>query len=219
MPALVQDRNTPHRENVDFTHPVAAAQKIYAGSIVMRDTAGNAVKGAPAAGQKALGVAQEQADNTGGAAGAIDVRVRLGAFRFANDGTVTRADIGRLAYVVDDQTVAGNDNVGARSALGAILDVDAVGVWVDVGANLDLTATANLDFPAIAAAASSDLTIPVPGAAVGDGVSLGLPAAPTAGLIFQGFVSAADVVTVRATNITAAAIDAAAATIRATVHK
>ena len=52
-----------------------------------------------------------------------------------------------------------------------------------------------------------------------DAVSLGLPAAPAAGLLFNAFVSAANTVTVRASNITAAPVDAASATYRATVHK
>ena len=80
-----------------------------------------------------------------------------------------------------------------------------------------LTATAALDFGSIAAAASADLTITVTGAAVNHSVTLGLPAAPTAGIIYQGFVSATNTVTVRATNITAAAIDPASQTFRATV--
>lgn len=80
-----------------------------------------------------------------------------------------------------------------------------------------LTATAALDFGLIAAAASADLTITVTGAAVNHSVTLGLPAAPTAGIVYQAFVSAADTVTVRATNITAAGIDPASQTFRVTV--
>jgi hypothetical protein len=79
--------------------------------------------------------------------------------------------------------------------------------------------SAALDFPSIAAVSSADLTIAVSGAAVGDCVDLALPAAPTAGLIFQAFVSAADTVTVRAMNITAGAVDAASATYGVTVAK
>lgn len=79
-----------------------------------------------------------------------------------------------------------------------------------------LTATAALDFGSIAAAASADLTITVTGAAVNDGVILGLPAAPTAGIVYQAFVSAVNTVTVRATNLTAAAIDPASQTFRIT---
>lgn len=80
-----------------------------------------------------------------------------------------------------------------------------------------LTATAALDFGNILAASSADLTITVTGAAVGDAVILGPPAAPDASLTFLGFVSAADTVTVRAFNIGAVAVDQASMTFRATV--
>lgn len=75
-----------------------------------------------------------------------------------------------------------------------------------------LSASASLNFPSISAAGQQDLTITVTGAATGDEVVMALPAAPTAGLIFNAFVSAANTVTVRASNITASPIDPAAAT-------
>lgn len=97
------------------------------------------------------------------------------------------------------------------------------GKAIAVGGGTPITAyhseTATLDFASIAAAASADLTVSVPGAAVGDTVAIGLPAAPAAGLVFFGFVSAANVVTVRAMNITAAAVDAASATYRVSVFR
>jgi hypothetical protein len=77
--------------------------------------------------------------------------------------------------------------------------------------------SASLNFGSIGAAAQADLTITITGAAVGDEVVMALPAAPTAGLIFNAFVSAADTVTIRASNITAAPIDPAAATFGAIV--
>ncbi|MEZ0374917.1 MAG: hypothetical protein ACAI44_37875, partial [Candidatus Sericytochromatia bacterium] len=80
-------------------------------------------------------------------------------------------------------------------------------------------ATASLDFGSINAATAADLTIAVTGAAVNDEVGIGLPAAPTAGIIFNAFVSAADTVTVRAYNFTAGAINPAAFTFRVTVRK
>lgn len=82
-----------------------------------------------------------------------------------------------------------------------------------------LTATAALDFPSIAAAAQADITVTVTGAAVGDSVAPGLPASPIAGLILNVFVSATDTVTFRASNITSGAIDPPSATYRATVLK
>lgn len=72
-------------------------------------------------------------------------------------------------------------------------------------------ATATLDFPSISAVSQSDLTITVTGAAVGDEVVLALPAAPAAGIVFNAYVSAANTVTVRASNITAAPVDPASA--------
>lgn len=82
-----------------------------------------------------------------------------------------------------------------------------------------LMASAALDFPSINAVSQADLTIAVPGAALNDTVELGLPAAPAAGLVFNAFVSAADTVTVRATNVTAGAVNAASATYRVVVRK
>jgi hypothetical protein len=75
-----------------------------------------------------------------------------------------------------------------------------------------LSGSASLNFAEIAAAAQASLTITVTGAAVGDEVIMALPAAPAAGIVFNAFVSAADTVTVRASNITAAPVDPAAAT-------
>ena len=82
-----------------------------------------------------------------------------------------------------------------------------------------LTSTAVLNFAEIAAQAGEDLTIALVGAAVGDAVFLGPPAAPEAGLTYVGFVSAADVVTVRCLNVTAAPINPASATFRVMVIK
>lgn len=75
-----------------------------------------------------------------------------------------------------------------------------------------LSGSASLNFGSIASAAQADLTITVTGAAAGDEVIMGLPAAPAAGIVFNAFVSAANTVTVRASNISGAPVDPAAAT-------
>ncbi len=133
MVALTQDRPTPERAGVDQADPVAAGAVIYAGALVALNATGYAVPGATATGLVARGVAQEAVDNSAGADGAVSVASKRGVFRFANDGSVGRADIGATAYIVDDQTVANNDATGTRSAAGKIIDVDSVGVWVQVG--------------------------------------------------------------------------------------
>lgn len=219
--ALTADRNTPMQDSELIAVPMAAV-KIFGGGLVAANAAGYATPGAVSTGLTYLGRAEEQKDNTGGAPGAKTVLVRRGkAFKFKNSGAdaVTQAEFGQACYIVDDETVAKTNGNGTRSPAGTVVGVDTDGVWVAESKRANLTATAALDFPSIAAAASADLTIAVAGAAVNDSVSLGLPAAPTAGLIFQAFVSAANVVTVRATNITAGAVDAVSATVRATVHK
>lgn len=81
-----------------------------------------------------------------------------------------------------------------------------------------LSATATLDFGSILAAASADLTITVTGAAVGDSVSFGLPAAPDTSTVFNAFVSSTNTVTVRCFNVGTIAVDPASATYRVTVH-
>lgn len=131
--ALTSERITPFRDGVEFSDPVAAGVVIYVGALVALDAAGNLVPGATATGLKARGVAMETVDNSAGAAGADNCLVRAGVARFGNDGTITRADIGATAYIVDDETVADNDATGTRSAAGVIVDVDADGVWVKIG--------------------------------------------------------------------------------------
>jgi hypothetical protein len=101
--------------------PVAAATKIYAGSLVCVNSAGLAVPAADAAGYAFAGVAQEQVDNGSGANGAKMVRVRrTGVFEF-DALSLTQAMVGQPMYAVDDHTF--------DDASGAINDVK-VGVLV-----------------------------------------------------------------------------------------
>lgn len=131
--ALTKDRNTPVRPGDMYNHPVAAGAVIYAGGIVCLNAARDAVPGSVSATLLAVGRAEEAVDNTGGAAGDQSVNARPGVFRFENDGSIARADIGGNAYIVDDETVADNDGTGTRSQAGKIEDVDADGVWVKIG--------------------------------------------------------------------------------------
>lgn len=131
--ALSADRNTPRKEGDLRQFPVAADTKIFAGALACIDAAGNAVPGATNANLTAVGRAEGQADNTGGAAGDITVDVRKGVFRYANSAgadEIGPEDIGKTAYIVDDETVALTDGGATRSAAGTIYDLDAQGVWI-----------------------------------------------------------------------------------------
>lgn len=133
--ALTKDRNTSRRDGVQYNDPLAANAKIYAGSIVCLDASGNAVPGSTATTLKVRGLAQEQVDNTGGAAGAKRIETRRGVFQLANSTStdlITRAEIGSQCYIVDDQTVAKTSATNTRSVAGVVRDVDDGGVWVEI---------------------------------------------------------------------------------------
>lgn len=134
MTALTQPRNTPAWG--DSPHRVgdaAASVLIYAGAIVMRDASGNLTKGATATDLIGVGRASSTVDNSGGSAADETVAFEQGTFRFANSASgdaITKADIGNIAFAVDDQTVAKTDGTGTRSPVGIIAGVDDLGVWV-----------------------------------------------------------------------------------------
>jgi hypothetical protein len=134
MTALTQDRASLRRPGEQMEPPVGANARIFAGALVAINAAGFAVPGATGATLKGAGVAERRADNTGGADGAIRVRLSKTPYAFANSAAadaITLADIGSDCYMVDDQTVAKTNGGGTRGRAGRIYDVDVDGVWVD----------------------------------------------------------------------------------------
>ncbi len=93
-----------------------------------------------------------------------------------------------------------------------------IGSWSEMGL-YPLSGSATLDFPSIAGGGTAELTITVTGAAAGDAVVLGPPAALEAGLAATGRVSAADTVTVRMHNTTGGAVNPGSATWKARIVK
>lgn len=133
MTAMTGPRKVDRREP-EYREPiVAAATTIHQGAIVVLE-AGVAKPGRTATGLVAIGTAQQSA-----VAGEA-VRVRRGCFLFENSADadeITAADIGADAWIVDDQTVARTGAIvesnPTRSKAGRIFDVDAYGVWVEIG--------------------------------------------------------------------------------------
>ena len=132
MVALTSERNTRLRIGDLRLEPVAAAVKIFGGSLVMRNAAGYLTKGATATGCIGVGRAEKTIDNSAGALGALSLDYRLGSFLFANLAAdlVTIADIGKPCFIADDQTVARTDATATRSRAGIVEAVEATGVWV-----------------------------------------------------------------------------------------
>lgn len=134
MVALTAERNTRFRTGDLRVEPMAATVKIWNGSLVMRNAAGFLTKGATATGCVGVGRAEKTVDNGAGVNGALSVEYRIGLFLFANSAAgdlITIADIGKLCYIVDDQTVAKTDATATRSRAGIIDGIEANGaVWV-----------------------------------------------------------------------------------------
>lgn len=134
MAALTADRNTPSQSASRIGVPVAAGVKAFAGGIAVANANGFAAPGSTATTLTYLGRFAETVDNTAGANGAKTVQVdRKDAYQYGNlaGDLVTQADLGKVCYIVDDQTVAKTNGGNTRSAAGKVVGVDADGVWVE----------------------------------------------------------------------------------------
>jgi hypothetical protein len=128
---------------------------------------------------------------------------------FRNDGSL------RPASLADG--LAANNTLYYSSTQSKLTYKDAAGVLYPQPRILSATAT--LDFGSTAAQSSTDLTVSVTGAVVGDAVTLGLPASPAANTCFTAWVSSPDTCTVRHNNYSSGAVDPASGTYRITVIK
>lgn len=135
MAPLTTDRQTQLQAGNLRDGPVAAGQLIFAGSLVCRNAAGYLVKGATAVGLTGVGCAEVRCDNSAGAAGDVRLLYRPGIFLYANSAAgdlIALTEIGKVCFVVDDQTVAKTDGGATRSRAGIVENVDAQGVWVRI---------------------------------------------------------------------------------------
>ena len=103
--------------------PVEASTKIYAGTMVATNAAGNAVPAGTAGAVVIWGRCEKQVDNSSGNAGDLVVTVRKGPYYFAQDQSITQANIGQNAYAVDDSTVSLSDGGGTRLLAGVIYPI------------------------------------------------------------------------------------------------
>jgi len=128
MAALTDNRDTAEKASpfaFRHTRPVAAGVLIYQGALVALNAAGFLEPVTAAAGLTPVGRAEEQVDNSTGAAGDANCDVRSGIFAWENDlvAPVALADTGAVVYGEDDQTVSTN---AAVSVVGVLYEYDAV---------------------------------------------------------------------------------------------
>lgn len=131
---LTAERDTPARAGNQFSIGAETGATIYAGSLVAVNANGWATNALNVSGYIVVGRAAETIVNTVaagfGSTGALQVAVDTGTFGWRNAGDVTRANIGAMAYIVDDQTVSVATN-GNNVIAGIVVDVDGSYVWVD----------------------------------------------------------------------------------------
>jgi hypothetical protein len=104
--------------------PVAAATKIYANSIVAMNASGYAVPASATSSLVVIGRAINSADNSGGAAGDLEINIEQGAFDFAMASGVNAlvdSDIGKVVYAQDDCTISKTDQGGTLPIAGVFL--------------------------------------------------------------------------------------------------
>ena len=133
MANATEGRNTKRRNADQVVGLVNNAAVIYAGTLVTRlASGGNIVAAGTASAGRAVGVAETSVTGDG----TKTVEYRRGTFQFANSASgdlITLGDVGSNCFIVDNQTVAKTDGSSSRQIAGKIIDVDAGGVWVEVG--------------------------------------------------------------------------------------
>jgi hypothetical protein len=136
--ALTADKKFVERALGWRNFPVAAGVKIHNNAIVALNATGFLKPAGGATGLPAdvvVGVAYGACDNTGGIDGAKRLDTRSDTARPHKSGTgadlITRVNIGKACYAVDDEIVALTDGTATLARAGKIHDVTEDGqVWV-----------------------------------------------------------------------------------------
>jgi hypothetical protein len=135
MAALTGDAQRRRKGQItEQVYQVAANAVIYYNAIVALDASGYLVPAADTAGLDVVGIADEPANNTGGANGALEVRVYRGAALIATTGAskLVQADVGGDAFILDDNTVVKTAGTTNNVVGGEVLELaNADAVWVN----------------------------------------------------------------------------------------
>lgn len=132
--ALSTDRHTPYQDAELIIVPVAADAVCYAGGIACANASGYATPGAVSTTLTYLGRFEEHVDATDLSNGAVSIAVRRKkAFKWKNSNSdpVTQASLGKVCYILDDETVAATSATNTRSVAGKVVGLESDGVWVE----------------------------------------------------------------------------------------
>ncbi len=140
----------------------------------------------------------------------------VGMYGSDADETIAAYNISDNLFYYFNRALYGDNNAIISTASFTFQDSVKIGSSGTAIAGV-FSATATLNFPSISSNGTESLTMTVTGATTGSSVCLSAPSTLEAGLIFSGFVSAANTVTIRIHNTAGSAVDPASATWRATV--
>lgn len=134
MTALTEDRDTRRKEGDIGQGPVAASAKLYGGAFVCFNASGYLVAGADTAGLILAGICRGQKDNSSGADGDLTAEFeRDGLHIMIMDMAITRADLGKKVFLVDDQTADLEGNVSNAVFCGVIAEyISATKAYIDI---------------------------------------------------------------------------------------
>lgn len=125
------------RDGYAVALPMASNEVIWSGALVTFDRSGLKAYEADDHGTSdflCAGIAAESADNSGTSyESGKTIRVRRGVFAVGRaTNALTRAYLGKLVYIADNQTVTPFGVPGSNTVAGMVLDVDSAGkVWID----------------------------------------------------------------------------------------
>lgn len=130
--ALTADKNFQSKGGRLFTYPVDGGSIIYKGALVCTNAAGFLVPAADTAGfSNCVGVADERVDNSAGADGALNCRVRCGERYLVNATSITQGMVGDQMFVVDDATFDDSAGVVNNIRAGILVEfVSATSGWI-----------------------------------------------------------------------------------------
>lgn len=128
----VSSHDARRKDGALVLYPLGAGVHVRKGGLLAAAATGLVQPASDSAGLVFVGVAYEESDNTGGAAGAKSVRVlKTGIYTYAKTAAVL-SDTGKTAFVVDDVT-ASTAPTADNLACGIVVGVpDAVSVQIRI---------------------------------------------------------------------------------------
>lgn len=178
--------------------------------------------GAPDAANVALSGSATETVLNGPANGTIELKIADSSVVSLNTAGVTLQSVPLIVTSTSESTSKTTGSATFAGGIGVAGRISSASLNVGDGATIDrlLSATAVFDFPSIAANGGvSDLTTTLSGATIGDAVNVveAGGAFIEAGVVLRAIVTAPNIVTIRATNVTAGALNPAALSLRITL--